>query len=484
MKRLWILGLAVVALLTGAPAPVFADSLPVLTLAECIQRGLEGSRLLHLQRLQLASASAEVMRAAAPYDPRLQFDGFYQDSELPPGSFPTSGGVERGQATARLLRGFASGTQLGVELDAQRNYFQGIGGSGDPIWRTAAGLTLRQELGRNAFGAGERARTAYIRGRLESLSLQYEQARNEVAARIADRYWQAVTARQDATVQEAVSLRLERLLAVNQKRVEEGLLDASAVLAVEAALAVAGVQAEVARYRFQSLDDQVKELADLPVRDWDRYAIEYRLPPPDGIGAPIDFLDAYEHALRYRADLDAWRREERRVEDLIRWRQADDRPEVSLSGGIGRGDSGAEWDETLDFDKTVWSIGLFADLSLKRSETRAAVAEAMIERERIREDVEQLERVIALECRAAVREQATARRLLMATRRALDAQTQKLAMETDRFDRGQSDIKTVLDYEADREAAEREWMAAQGAYQRARVALGLAQGMSVLEMAP
>lgn len=456
----------------------------VLSLDDCIRMGLEGNLTLELQRIQLASASADVMRVTAIYDPRLQLDGTYQDSELPPGSFPAQGGVERGQATARLLRGFSSGTTLGLEFDVQRNLFQGMSAVDEPSYRTAAGITLRQSLWRNALGAGQRSQVDYARQRLASLELEYDRSREQVVAAIADAYWRALTARDIAETQQGVIGRLEKLRANNQRLVEDGLLDESGVLAVEASLAVAEVDVEVLRNEARAMDEQLKELIDLSVMQWDLVTIDYRLPadvPPVPV---MNFLDAYESAVRNRADVEALRNEEERVESLIRWKQQEDRADLEVSAGIGRGDADAAFGDSLDFDKTVWSVGVMFDLSLKRSDTRAGVMQALLERDRIRIDMELLEQAIQLELRAAIRQAEVAERLVAATARARNAQAKKLELEVQRFRRGQSDTKTLLDYENDLELAERDALKARGALERSRVALRLATGEPVARRAP
>jgi outer membrane protein TolC len=457
---------------------VQAQSHSVLSLDDCIRMGLEGNLMLQMQRLQLASASADVQIASAVYDTRVQLDGTWQDSELPPGSFPSQGGVERGQGTGRLVREFEYGTQLGLELDVQRNLFEGFSTPSEPVWRTAAGLTLRQSLWNNAFGASDRARVDYVRQQLESLNLDYERAQQSVVAQVADYYWRALIARQVADAQSHVAKRLGLLLESNKRKVEDGLLDEIAVLAVDASLAVADVDQEALRFEALSRDEMLKEKIDLPSREWDSTRINYQLPDQqqDEMELP-SFIDVYENAIRYRADLEALRREEKRVESLIRLRQMEDRSDVEVSGGIGRGDSGEKFDETLDFDKTLWSVGIMADISLSRSATRASLTQAYLERDRIRTEREMLERSIDLECRTVVRQVATARRLVSATRRAFDAQKKKLELEVIRMNRGQSDTKTLLDYENDRDLAERDHLRSLGAQQQSLVSLELVQGI-------
>lgn len=456
----------------------------VLTLDDCIRMGLEGNLTLELQRIQLSSASADVMRVSAMYDPQLQLDGTFQDSELPPGSFPSQGGVERGQATARLMRGFSSGTTLGVELDVQRNLFEGMSAVDEPSYRTAAGITLRQSLWRNALGAGQRAQMDYTQQRLISLELEYTRSREQVATAIADEYWRALTAREIAATQQAVIERLQKLRANNQRLFEDGLLDESAVLAVDASLAVAGVDVEVLQNEAQALDERLKERIDLPVMQWDQTTIDYRLPGDTTPAPAMDFLDAYESALQNRADVEALRNEEERVASLIRWKQQEDRADLEVSAGIGRGDADPALGDSLDFDKTVWSVGVMLDMSLKRSGTRAEVMQALLARDRIRAEMELLERAIQLECRAAIRQVAVAERLVAATAKAREAQTKKLELEVQRFRRGQSDTKTLLDYENDLELAERDYLNARGTLERAQVALRFATGELVIRSAP
>jgi len=462
-----------------------AQAETVLSLEDCVRMGVKENLTLQMQRLQLASASADVQAVSGVYDPRLNLNGTYMDSELPPGSFPAQGGMERGQALASLGREFSTGTRLAVDFDVQRNLFEGMSAGNDPMWRTAAGLSARQSLWRNAFGNADEARVDYVRQRVDTLALEYERSRERIVASIEDDYWQAFTAREVAETRQAVIERLGRLLEANRKRYEDGLVDESAVLAVEASLSVAAVEVEVLNHEALALDERLKERINLPAAAWDSTRIDYRLPENKTTGDAVPaFFEVYEQAMNNREDVAALKKEEARVESLIRLRELEDRGDVQLTGSIARGDSDADFDRAMDFDRTVWSVGIAVDLSLKRSVSRSALEQAFIERERIRTQMEMIQRSIELESRNAIRQLSTSRRLVDATRTSLELQTRKLELENKRFDRGQSDIKTVLDYQNDLETAERDYAKARGALQRAEVALQLVQGIIATGDAP
>jgi len=455
-----------------------------LTRDECVRHALDHSLELQMQALQLASASAEVVAVSAVYDPALQLGGTWDDSELPPGSFPTSGGVERGLAQARLERTFSRGTTLGVELDLQRNLFEGLGADNEPDYRTAAGLTLRQSLWKNAFGASDRLRVDAARQRLDVAVMDYEQRREDIAAATLDLYWRAVEARQVADTQATVVERLRTLLATNRRYVEDGLLDESAVLAVEASLAVAEVDALTLRYQAEQRDEELKDTIRLPSAAWDATVILYELPDPGAPPATPSWAEVLEDALRYRADVEALRREEQRAEAIVRLNDLDDRGDLDISGSLGRGDSDSSFGETFDFDKNLWSVGVTYAAALGNSRARAAILQALVERDRVRVARAKLEADLERTARAAVRQVDTAARLVPASERAFDAQTRKLELEVVRFERGQSDTRTLLDYEDDRDIAERDLIRARVARERALLALDQVRGLLLPEAAP
>jgi outer membrane protein TolC len=95
-----------------------------------------------------------------------------------------------------------------------------------------------------------------------------------------------------------------------------------------------------------------------------------------------------------------------------------------------------------------------------------------------------LERAIQLECRSAIRRLETAGRLVAATLKARDTQKKKLEREVTRFQNGKSDTKTMLDYQNDLELAERDYIQARGALERAKVALQLTTGSLMIRSEP
>jgi len=451
---------------------------------ECLELGLQESLTLQMQRLQLSSASADVLRVNALYDPQIGLQGAFDDSELPPGSFPTSGGVERGLVLGQVSQMLSSGTRVGLDLDVQRNLFEGIGTMADPMWRTAAGISLSQSLWNNAFGAADRYQVEYVRQRLDVLALDYQQQREDVAADILDTYWSAMISRVVAETQVSVVERLKQLLETNRRYVKDGLLEETAVYAVDASVAVAEVDLLTLKFEADALDERLKELIRLPSAQWETTFITYEKPENIDTGMRVSFIEVFEDALRYRADVEALRREEKRIENLIRAAELDNRADLEVNASIGRGDSDTEFSESLDFDKTLWSVGVVYGLSLGKSETQAALMQALLEREQVRVQRDMLESEIERLCRAAVRQMETSQRLIPATKRALEAQTKKLELEMVRFNRGQSDTKTVLDYENDREYAERDYVRAVGSHQRALVALDRTRGTLLPEETP
>ena len=449
----------------------------LLSLDDCLKIGIERNSTLQIMEINLASSLADIQIASSIYDSRLQLNGTWQDSELPPGSFPSDGGVERGQFGGRLYRGLPIGVQVGLEVDVQRNLFEGMGFPANPAWRTAVGITLKVPVWKNAFGATDRAFIESFRRRQLSRQFEFARSRELVGAQIVQQYWNAAAARKVAESQGLLVERLSLLLDDNRKKAEEGLLDESAVLAVDAALALAEVDRVTLLNDVAFQDEKLKDLINIPARDWDVVFIDYGFEPSlPGISHDLGFMDVYEQALRDRADLEAIKSEIARLDTLIRMRRLDNRADVELSGSIGRGDSDTRWNETLDFDKNLWSLGVAVDLSLDRSDTAGRLAQAYLEREALRVEMESLERTIALECRSSVREVDISRRLLHATRRALDAQERKLALETQRFDRGQSAIQVLIDYENDRDLAARDHQRAWTTYKQAEALLRLALG--------
>jgi outer membrane protein TolC len=470
--------------LPGRADPSSGLAARTLTRDECVRHALDHSLELQMQALQLASASADVVAVSAVYDPALQLGAAWDDSELPPGSFPTSGGVERGLAQARLERTYARGTTLGVELDLQRNLFEGLGPDNEPDYRTAAGLTLRQSLWRNAFGSTDRLRIDAARQQLEVAVMDYEQRREDIAAATLDLYWRAVEARQVADTQAAVVERLRQLLETNRRYVEDGLLDESAVLAVEASLAVAEVDALTLRYQAEQRDEELKDLIRLPSVAWDATVILYELPEADDPTPVPTWSEALEDALRYRADVEALRRDEQRAEAIVRLNEQEDRGDLELTGSLGRGDADASFGETFDFDKNVWSVGITYAAALGNSQARAAILQALVQRDQVRIARAKLESDLERNARAAVRQVDTAARLVPASERAFDAQSRKLDLERVRFERGQSDTQTLLDFEDDRDLAERDLIRARVARERARLALDQVRGQLLPETEP
>jgi len=466
-----------VSLMVMAVAAAAQETSP-LSLSDCVRLGLERNPTLRKLALNVDVAEEGVTIASAPYDAQLSLDGTYQDSELPGLGVPIQGGTKTLLAGGALSRNLAYGTTIGIGGDlSQSKYDEGFGGISE-LNSSMVSLSLRQALLKNAFGAEDRARVRSAEERLQQARLQYLDERDQLAVGIHEAYWNAAAAEAAYDINQRALARAGDLLKSNREKFEDGLLDETAILAAEAALVTREVEVLARRDAVQQTRDILLELIAVSVEEWDEVAVVFPKENPSGQETmEPDMWLAFDMAREERPDLGSLRALRRSIRQDVILRQQEARPDLSVFGRVGRGDSDEEASESFDFDRSVWSVGLEYVTPWSRSAERAVLAQSELRLRQVDRDIEALERIVLLECRLVARDLATAHERVGATIRAMGIQERKLELEQEKFAQGRSTTKVVVDYQDDLEFAQLSCVDAVARYQKDRVRYRAVQGI-------
>jgi outer membrane protein TolC len=465
-------------LVCGLVRPAWAAS---LTLDECVAWALRESPERIAARLDTAIAAQGSAAVEGAYDLRWTTDARYQTSSLPSPQNPFADESDSVTVAAELGRTLASGTRLGVGVDASRTEYGEAGAvpfDTDP-YTSIYYVSLRQPLLRDAWGGLVRAQRRAADRRQAAAEAAEEEARQSIAGVVHALYWEAYRARALYDVNARALGWSEQLLDVNRQRVADHLLDETDALAAEAALASRRVDLlALAAVRDQQRE-RLLEVIGWPLADWDATTLQF---PTNALAAEVEapevpawpvLLDEAEAA---RADFEVLARQREALEAEMAQARQGVRPDVSLMGRYGVGESGERYRDTWGVDGDQWMVGLQVDWPLERSAEKAALRQAELALEQHQVQVDALRRSVGRALRDAVRQVETAAQQVAAARQARDLHEAKWRAEQEKLAQGRSSTAQVIRYQEDLELAEAGVVSAWTAYQQAVSALALERG--------
>jgi outer membrane protein TolC len=469
-----------------------------LDLEDCLRLGLGNNLELRNAQEDTLLAMEQVVTARSTYEPYLALSAEHEDSEIAQSPFSAGESVEDTRINGRVFKTLPTGSIIGIGAGATRYNSDGssifpvtdpvegdVGSSLYPYHTFAASLTLEQPLLKNFGGAQDRARVEGAQLNYEASRQSYALAKDQVAGSIIDGYWSAYSAAETYAVNRDALERARRLLEINREKYEDNLIDETEILAAEAALATREVDLLSTENLALRNQDVVKELIVVPREVWDATEIVFDDKQEISVDpAEVSFLEAYEVAMENRPDMAALRRTRESILRNIEVTRQEARPDLKFVGSLGRGDTGDGWNDSVGFDRAVWSVGLQLELPWFRQKEKSELRQAEIQLRQLDNQVDALERRIDRECRIAARELVTAIKRVAATKKARDLHARKLELEEKKMEQGRSSTRFVIEYQDDLAFAEMEHVLSRSTHQKALAGYLLVQGILLEDHGP
>jgi outer membrane protein TolC len=307
-----------------------------------------------------------------------------------------------------------------------------------------------------------------------------------LCSRISDAYWNLYAVSMNRLAGESSLTRARELLETNKKRLDDGLLDETAVLAAEALISAREVNVLALRDGVQNAMDYLRLTVQIPRAKWEDAV--FALPGSDDVrrltepAAQVNVATAITRALRGRPDLLALRDLAGLSETDLFMKRSSARPDLQLIGAVTQGSSGSDLGDSFELDDTSWTVGVQLEIPLLRRAERSAMRQSAIEFNKASNNVKSLESAIVLECRAGARSVTTAYLRVLATSKAAGLQRKKLVLEEKKFMQGRSATHLVIQYQNDLTTAIMGMHIAMAEYQKALVGYRLAQGLMPVKL--
>ncbi|MCP4640890.1 MAG: TolC family protein [bacterium] len=372
------------------------------------------------------------------------------------------------------------GTQYELKLNIEEEastYNQFV-----PEWSGGTSLSLTQPLLR---GRGKNANMARIRQAVNSRRSGEHQLEQQVMTTMADvvkAYWDLVGAVDQVRVREESLQNAERLLQINERRLEIGTGAAIEVLQAKAALAGRVSDLVSARSQVQDSEDRLKQLLDLREDD---LIVPVQIVPVDR--PKVGEIPMLDEKASVTTALD--KRPEVRIAmididnaDIERKRSANDLlPQVDVSGSYFRGGRGGVTQDVFrgieHEDDMNYSFSANASVPITNRAARGAHLKASQTKRQAEQRLDKTKLDLASNVRMALRGVNTSKTLIESNRQTVALQETNVQAERKRLQLGVTTTYDVLKIQEDLTTAQSQEVQSIVNFQKAIIDLQLAEGV-------
>ena len=376
-----------------------------------------------------------------------------------------------------------------VSRSSTNNLFQSL----NPAWNNTLALSVVQPL---LAGRGKEAAAVELllaQANTEVSYAAFQAQVEEILLQVETAYWDLVFAERDLEVQESTLALAREQLERTQAQVDVGLIAPVQSTQAEVQVAARETDVIVARNALDNARDAVRAAlhAERLPGGWETGVVPTDAPDPTM--SQVNLAGSIEQAMERRAEL-------RQFQATIAAREIEVaaagnalQPRLDLIGqfssnGIGgnqiirdgffgpvigeiEGGYGDAVSQMFGFDFVSWRLGVNMTLPLGNSAAEGNYAQATINEDRARAELQRTRQQIELEVRRAVRGVQAATDAVASTTKTRELAERQLEIETDRFDVGMSTNFEVLRFQDDLALARSDELRARIALRQAEASL-------------
>ncbi|MBD3308094.1 hypothetical protein GF339_16715 [candidate division KSB3 bacterium] len=450
-----------------------------LSLEEAIGLALQNNLEISIEQYNPEIQREEITNAEAAFDHTLSSAGSqtFAESTTSTSQAESTTGIQFG-----LNKRFTTGGTYGLELQTSRSGFDDATEI-DDVYATSVDLTVGQALLKNR---GIQVNTTPILIARKSRDISLSELRTtviDIVSQVKNTYWNLVFQRGDL---EAKRLSLELaydLVKINEAQVEVGTLAPIEVLQAQATAASREVDIISAELSVQNTEDELKRLLNFPDDDpvWTASIIPTDAPVAER--QPISLDESIQLALDNREELKQIQKSLEIRNLSLNLAENQLLPSLDLQGQVGLTGQDENWggafSETPNFDDYDLTVSLSFSYPLGNNAAESAFNQAKLEFDQTRLSIQNLEQVITVQVRQAVRAVETALKTVEATKVARQLAEEQLGAEEKKFREGLSTNFQVLDYQDKLATAQSRETQAMTGYNQALVGLDQATGLTL-----
>ncbi|MFH0945469.1 MAG: TolC family protein [Planctomycetota bacterium] len=484
------------ALLFPAEEPGSVVTMPI-TMQQCIYLAEKNSLALRMDQVDVQISKAELGGTLGTFD-TVAFLNYTFTKDINPTASALARGDLFGPGAASpevvitgILRkshvlntGFRGTLLNGASYQADVNWSKSMTSAGtfggfNPEYRSDIGLSFIQPLLRNFGTAVNKAGILSARNAMMGAAEVLEESRILRAAEVISAYWEYYFARKNVETRSFLVDQAQKLVRINQKKLEVGDARKLDVVEAESDLAARNQELITARNEIGRTADALKRLV-FPFDERDEWEVDL-IPLTEASEEIFDvpaWQDAAQVALEQRPEL-LRQREFLKNNDLdILVAENQTLPQFDLNASLRFNQLAASKGEVLNYDDEFYTItaGVSMEMPIGNRTARYGLAAARLRKIRALLEYKNMENQVIQEVRNGVREVRNRKEEIDAAHEAVRLAEERWNAEQKRQEVGYSTTFQVRDAQASWQEAKDAELRALFGFQIARASLGAAQG--------
>lgn len=446
------------------------------SLEEATSLALKNNFDIQLARYDAWIARTDEGAAESIYDTIINAEIEYQNNQRKQTSTIAGTRVLDNDYNVGLSRKLPTGTTLEVNAANNRHWSNAAFATSALTHDATAGLTVKQELGKNFFGVQDRGDIKITRLDIANSEYTSLEKIEESIAGVQKAYWDLALEGERARIAEEMAGQAQRLFDLHQEKFKDGLVESPEMMASQANYETRKNELLLARNAVDTGGNVLKLLLNITADD-------ARLEPSEELSLPgeaVAFTASLKEAFTARRDYQKALNEIQSKDLTLSLKKNNLWPEINLTATFERNGLGDHFKQAIrqigEEDNPNFFAGLEITFPLENTGARAELKAADLEKARALVNLKLVEKRIAVEISDQVRHCNVYRELARSRQGIARLQRQKLDEEEKRFRYGRSDTDTMIRFQED-------WLKARGAelearhlYQTALVDLAVKEG--------
>lgn len=456
-----------------------------LTIEEAVRSALTYNPGLAAATLTAESTESQIDVALGAFEPVLFATPRVSDSTTPSAS-QLAGAQNLERNILHLDTGIRQALPTGgsysltFQTDNERtnNSFQLL----NPQTFSTFSINFTQPLLRNAWTGIGRIPQAQAENARDQAAADRERQKLDLIQQVYNAYWDLVFTFADRDVRRQSLALAERLLDINRRKVEQGLLAEVEIYQAQADVATRREALLTAENTIRAAEDALKQLL-FPFDRRSEWSLRLRptsLPPAIGSVPVPAWQDAVETALGARPDLERQRIAIRNLELDVERARSGVLPRLDFVATAGDAGLAARADQTIrdliEVRYPNYSFAVTAEIPLGNLAARATERRTLLDASAARQQLRSLELQVVREVRDAVRQVTYGEEKVAAATKSREFAEKQLRAEELRFEQGLSTNFEVLSLQRDLAQAQTNEQRAILDYAKAAIALDRSKG--------
>ncbi len=477
MMKLMMNGWLWVTLICFLPAspPLASEMSPHLTEDVVVNRVLSLSRLGKISQLHAAITETQAMQARSPYDFTLNINGSH---EIDSSEKVISVFGNRNDTTilaASLSRIFPSGTQAEIGYTTNRQKSDSNFVTTNPAFDSSWFVGLRQPLLRDSFGSAMRAQIEAAEANAKAAESRANSELQTIVNQALSAFWSWITFDEDKSIAKLGVKRARDFLSVTQKKFKLGTAEKADLFAAQASLAAREQDVLQSEERAENALTTLKNVLLLSPSQHIESGETLKQTTPPG-----DLEQLLQTALTKHPDVQAAEKDLWVAQRTYESSKSGARPQLDIFTKLTMNNVDDTWGGSatgaFGSDDPDWVVGSELIIPFENRQRKAERKMAKLRQEIMALQFNQVKDNVATNVRIAWNSLTAAQAQTKKALKLEHLQRKKLAEEEKDFRRGRSDAFTILTYQQDLIAAERQRLAAQAKEQIAQNTLAYAVG--------